>query len=126
VRRIKVPMELAALTSHIRASWTRETSNAGVEWRPSRPSIGQCAVTALIVQDHLGGEIMRTTVRGESHYFNVVNGEVIDLTADQFPYSVIGAYANAAPRTREYILGNHHTKQRYDWLSSRVNMRAGL
>lgn len=51
-------------------------------------STGQCAVSALIVQGQLGGQLVSTWVRGESHWFNrVALGDVlfdVDLTGDQF------------------------------------------
>ena len=47
--------------------------------------MGQCAVTALVVQDFLGGELIRAFVCGESHYWNrLPDGSELDLTADQF------------------------------------------
>ena len=48
-------------------AWSVETSANPDTWTPERPSTGQCVVTSLVLQDKLGGELMRTTVNGESH-----------------------------------------------------------
>jgi hypothetical protein len=49
----------------LRAAWSRETSEDPDEWSPANPSRGQCAVTALVIRELLGGEILIATVRGE-------------------------------------------------------------
>jgi hypothetical protein len=46
---------------------------------------GQCAVTALVVQDYLGGTLLRGTTEHGSHYWNLIPGVgEIDLTRGQF------------------------------------------
>ena len=40
-------------------AWSVETSS---KWRRDNPACGQCSVTALVVQDLLGGEILKTNV----------------------------------------------------------------
>lgn len=50
------------------------------------PSYGQCAQTAIVVQEQLGGDILRTTGwdgKGR-HFYNRIAGERIDCTSDQF------------------------------------------
>ena len=65
-------------------SWSAETSAC---FSPSAfPSYGQCAQTAVVIQEYFGGEILRTTGwhgRG-NHFYNRINGNRIDFTADQF------------------------------------------
>ena len=65
-------------------SWSAETS---VCFSPSAyPSYGQCAQTAIVIQETFGGEILRTTGwHGTgNHFYNRIAGERVDLTADQF------------------------------------------
>ncbi len=76
--------KLAALRTELRRRWCAETSFWPEEWTPDRPSLGQCAVTAMIVQDHVGGDILRTVNEGVLHYWNRVEGVDVDLTRDQF------------------------------------------
>ena len=47
---------------------------------------GQCYITALVVQDFFGGEILRCVLnkKGDTHYWNIIDGVGVDLTSDQF------------------------------------------
>ena len=65
-------------------SWSAET---GVCFSPDAdPSYGQCAQTAIVVQETFGGEILLTTGWHGcgNHFYNRINGQRIDFTADQF------------------------------------------
>jgi uncharacterized protein (DUF952 family) len=84
---------LADIERVIRASWSRETCDPVDRdaWSPENPARGQCAVTALVVQDLCGGELLLAEVhypdgsRQGVHYWNRLGGGVeVDLTRDQF------------------------------------------
>ncbi len=64
------------------------------------PSSGHCAAVALIVQALFGGELVSTRLEGESHWFNRVDGQDIDLTGDQFGYPPVQMDTNLYPDTR--------------------------
>ena len=49
---------LSNLRSVLRDCWTEATSYDPAGWSRSNPAWGQCAITALIVQDNFGGELM--------------------------------------------------------------------
>ena len=119
---------LYKISDALRASWSAETSNSA-EWSKDNPSMGQCAVTACVVQDYLGGEIVNVLASNEfgdgvSHYFNIIDGEVVDLTSGQFSEDVIfskpqrktGNYST----TREYCLSYPNTNKRYETLALKV------
>jgi len=76
--KLRSPIELYHV---LRMSWSTET---GSKWLPSKPARGQCSVTALIVQDVLGGEILKTDVDGAWHFCNRIDGRWWDLTMSQF------------------------------------------
>lgn len=65
----------------LRGSWSVES---GGKWLPSNPARGQCSVTALLVQDVLGGDILKTDVDGAWHFYNRIVGRRWDFTASQF------------------------------------------
>ena len=65
----------------LRCCWSVETSS---QWLPDNPARGQCNVTALVVCDRFGGEILKTPIGSEWHFYNRVAGTVDDLTAKQF------------------------------------------
>ena len=87
-------------------SWSKETCSLGLKdnWTKDNKALGQCAVTALVVNDFLGGKIMRCMCESGSHYYNLINGEVVDLTDSQF--KEIPDYSLGEERTREYLLSN--------------------
>lgn len=107
---------VSALPAVFRECWRRETSYEPGKWSPENPTHGQCAITALVVQDLLGGDLLRAKVNGAEHYWNRLpdSGE-LDLTRDQF---------GCAPTTtvpervsREYVLSFSNTVRRYRKLS---------
>ncbi len=110
-------------------SWAKETSSDPERWNRDNPAWGQCAVTALIVNDYLGGGIVWAEAKHPdgkviSHYFNRIGEQEIDLTRRQFPEGTIipagvekkKTYAS----TRDYVLSFPATKQRYEILKQKV------
>lgn len=88
------------------------------DWANNPSSFGQCAVTSLIVQDYLGGEILYD--EGKKHFWNRVDNLEIDFTHDQFledPGLKISRI-----RIREELLKTANTAQRYEILRKRVQM----
>jgi hypothetical protein len=89
---------LTELEWAIRASWSAETCDpVDLPWSPSNAAKGQCGVTALVVQDLLGGELVMAEVRHADgsrqgvHYWNRLQGGAeLDLTREQFATEVVG------------------------------------
>jgi hypothetical protein len=97
-----VPLgSLAELEAVIRSSWSERTCDPldVDDWSPANPARGQCAATALVVQDLLGGELLIAEVRNADgsrqgvHYWNRLGeGVELDLTREQFtPGEVVQA-----------------------------------
>ncbi|WP_051683850.1 hypothetical protein [Blastococcus sp. URHD0036] len=92
---------LRELTAAVRASWSRETCDDVdlADWTPGNPARGQCGVTALTVQDVLGGDLLLAEVvrpdgsRQGVHWWNrLPDGREVDLTREQFaPDEVVQA-----------------------------------
>ena len=115
---------LAALEKHKRilcAAWTAQTS-ADAAWSPINPAAGQCAVSALAIQDAFGGEIVHTEAilpdqERVSHYLNRFGSFDFDATCEQFPDGT--AFCLPAPKpgefasTRERVLSFPATRSRY-------------
>ena len=54
-----------------------------LKWNINNPSIGQCAVTSLVVQKYLKGKIVRNSKY--NHYWNILpSGHKVDFTYQQF------------------------------------------
>ena len=72
---------LADLYTRLRHSWSAET---GRHWRADNPASGQCSVTALVVHNKLGGEILKADVNGAWHFYNRIDSKRVDFTMSQF------------------------------------------
>lgn len=110
-------MEIEKLKLLLADSWEGRTCSPGLRnnWSKEIPSLGQCAITALIVNDFFGGKIMRCMTSLGSHYYNLIDNKFIDLTVEQF-LGEIPQYENGQERTREYLLNNEDTRKRYEIL----------
>jgi hypothetical protein len=110
---------LSDLEAALAEAWARETSADASGWSDQNTAWGQCAVTALIVQDFLGGSLLRGEVGPISHYWNVLpSGERVDLTWVQFEPSA--EIEKIEPRTRDYVLSHADTARRYRELAKAV------
>jgi hypothetical protein len=86
------PLTLTDLESAISVSWSLDTCDPTdiPTWTPAEPSQGQCAVTALVVHDLLGGLLLEAEVHHADgshqgfHYWNRFAGVDVDLTRRQF------------------------------------------
>ncbi|MFE3002910.1 hypothetical protein ACFXG4_49160 [Nocardia sp. NPDC059246] len=117
-----------ALREALEHSWSADTSSSG-SWSEHNRAEGQCAVTACIVQDYLGGEILNsvaTLPSGKivSHYFNVIDSQRLDLTAQQFPsgttFSEPAPKTKGYPSTRDYCMSYEDMVRRYRTLAERT------
>jgi hypothetical protein len=106
---------LSILEQALKKAWGKDTSYCPNE--NGSASRGQCAVSAMIIQDHIGGEICKVKVGSESHYFNLINKEIFDLTRDQFLMPIDYSSHIYADRNKFHI----ETIQRYNTLKSRVD-----
>ena len=124
-------LKLTDVESAVRASWSAETCDPvdTDRWGPDNPASGQCGVTALVVQDLLGGDLMIGEVHvdgrmTENHYWNRFgNGLDIDLTQDQFgpEHSVVGGKVVVRPPGPP-----RRCREEYELLRQRVLTRLSL
>lgn len=115
---------LSQLEQAIRSSWDRETAEGPDEWSEDNPALGNCAVTALVVRDYLGGRlvvagVVRDGVRVDRHVWNVLpSGLAVDLSRDQFRD---GERLEAPQPLDEPAVPG--TQERYELLAARVRER---
>ncbi|OEU49333.1 MAG: hypothetical protein BA866_02185 [Desulfobulbaceae bacterium S5133MH15] len=62
-------------------SWSSKTA---IQWQPDNPALGQCNVTALLVDELFGGRILKTKLQEGLHFYNEINGIRYDFTDSQF------------------------------------------
>ena len=121
-----------AIRIALERAWQADTSYDPANWSPQNPAWGQCAVTACVVQDLLGGEIVRSEAilpdgRTIPHYFNrpgAGSDSDLDFTKIQFPEGTVIPEGQPNPKTfastREYVLSVEATRRRYLILRERV------
>lgn len=123
-------IDISALTEALQGSWSEETSYRGMSTE-SNPSRGQCVVTSLVVQDYLGGDLIKFNVQGEGvnekHYCNQLDGGlVLDATASQYDGMFVRMQRTTVElearygSVREKRLSDTDTSARYELLSARV------
>jgi hypothetical protein len=113
-------VDIETLRTLLEQAWAAETSYEPNRWTSKNPAWGQCAVSALVVQDHFGGELLHGLVAGHEHYWNRIRGgREVDLTQHQFPQDA-GAPSKVDVQTREFVLSFPATRRRYDRLLDRL------
>ena len=113
------------LLPHFRSAWGPDTCypDSRDEWSPDNPSRDQCGMTALVVQDVLGGDLVLAEVHVDGvkvghHYWNVLpDGSKLDLTGDQFlpEEEVVGGTVVVRPPE-----GPRRHREQYELLRERV------
>ena len=76
-------IDIHTLITALKRSWSAETAYDASDWSPQNPARGQCAVSSLVVQDYLGGELVRFASefdgRKEKHYAKIEPPPAIGL-----------------------------------------------
>jgi hypothetical protein len=113
--------DITKITERIEKAWLPDSSYWPEKWTEANPACGQCAVTALIVQENLGGELLKCDVEGfGSHYFNQLpDGTIIDLTKKQFPTDA--KMSKAVKKKREDVTQYKQVMKRYEILKDNFN-----
>ncbi len=74
------------------------------QWTASNPAAGQCNVTALLIHELFGGDLLKTPLPAGDHFYfyNGIGGERYDFTASQFdrPIAYMDVPANRADAER--------------------------
>lgn len=122
---VEMARRLDELARAVEGCWTRETSADPLHWSSENSAYGQCAVSALVVQDHFGGELLRARVNGISHYWNrLPTGLEVDLTRKQF--GLTAHVPMGEIKSREFVLSFPETVNRYLSLRRALGVDAEL
>lgn len=96
--------------------WTKETCSKPELWNEDRPFVGQSLTTALIVQSSFGGDIGSFKYSNRSHYYNIINGVVVDLVWSELEESGRN-YSKGKQLTKNGVSKLHNkNKDAYDRL----------
>lgn len=106
--------------------WCAETCTPRMrpDWSPENRTLGQCAITAFLMQDLFGGRVFGVPLGdGNYHCFNVVGDRVFDLTSEQFGGRTLD-YSDRTEQSRARHFARAEKRQRYEalrrWLLERL------
>ena len=112
---IATPQDLYDALSAI---WCEETCAPRLreKWSVDNKTLGQCSITAFLVQDIFGGKVYGIPREGGNfHCYNDVDGHVFDLTSEQFGDEIL-SYENNPEQFREIHFSKEEKKERYELL----------
>ena len=105
--------------------WSAETCAPRMrgDWSADNPTLGQCSITAFLMQDLFGGRVYGVPLEdGGFHCFNAVGDCVFDLTSEQFGDTALD-YENRPEQRREVHFARDEKRQRYELLKRRLLKR---
>ena len=84
-------------------------------WSRENVTLGQCSITAFLVQDIFGGEVYGIKrPDGNYHCYNVIGGKQYDLTIEQFGDEASSlVFDNTNPQSREVHFAKEEKYGRY-------------
>lgn len=123
------PLLLIDIERAVRDSWSAETCTPEFRsrWTADNPARDQCGVTAMVLNDLLGGELIRGEVhvageRVDYHWWNRLGpGLEVDLTREQFGPQETVVGGTVVPRPPEI----RRLREEYELLRGRVLERLG-
>lgn len=119
---LKSPLDLYDALSDGR--WRKETCAPRMqdEWTPGNKTLGQCSITAFIVQDLFGGEVYGILRPGGNyHCYNVIGDARFDLTSEQFGEEAKDlVYDDKHLQSRKLHFAKEEKKARYEYLKQLV------
>ena len=116
---IETPQDLYDALSNI---WCKYTCAPRMRenWSPENKTMGQCSITAFLVQDIFGGKVYGVLRPGGNyHCYNDVDGCIFDLTSEQFGDEIL-VYENNPEQFREVHFAKQEKKERYEYLREKL------
>lgn len=114
-RAVKNPLVLYDLLSQL---WCADTCAPRMrsDWSLENRTLGQCSITAFLVQDIFGGRVYGVLRPGGNyHCYNVVGDRVFDLTSEQFGEEVL-CYTDNPEQFRAVHFAKEEKRLRYEQL----------
>ena len=116
---ISTPRDLYDVLSDIWCEYTC-APRLRKEWSADNKTLGQCSITAFLVQDIFGGEVYGILRPGGNyHCYNVVGDKKFDLTSEQFGDEVL-YYDDNPIQTREVHFAREEKRLRYEYLKKEL------
>ena len=112
---IQTPLDLYRKLSKV---WCKETCAPRMrdKWTLDNKTMGQCSITAFLVQDIFGGKVYGILREGGNyHCYNVINNCTFDLTSEQFGDEKLD-YSDNPEQFREVHFKKEEKRLRYELL----------
>lgn len=103
--------------------WCAETCAPRLRdrWCEANKTLGQCSITAFLVQDIFGGKVLGIPLsNGNFHCYNVVGDCVFDLTSEQFGDEKLSYMSSNPEQEREIHFSKQEKRERYEYLKRRL------
>ena len=92
-------------------------------WSMENQTLGQCSITAFLVQDIFGGEVLGIPLQGGGvHCLNKAGGCLFDLTSEQFGDEKLD-YSCCIPQSRDVHFADPEKYNRYLYLKNELLKR---
>ena len=115
----RTPGEIYDLLSNLWCEYTC-APRMRKDWSETNRTLGQCSITAFLVQDLFGGKVYGVPLEdGNYHCFNAVDGCIFDLTSEQFGDTVLD-YTNCPEQLREVHFAKEEKRLRYEYLKRKL------
>lgn len=118
-KNITTPIELYDALKNIWCEYTC-APRLREDWSKENITLGQCSITAFLVQDIFGGKVYGILRPGGNyHCYNVVGDAVFDLTSEQFGEEVLN-YEDNPEQFREVHFAKEEKYERYKYLCQKL------
>ena len=117
--KIKDQRHLYDILSNI---WCKKTCAPRMQdnWTTDNKTLGQCSITAFLVQDIFGGKVYGVKLDdGNYHCYNIIDGVKFDLTSEQFDHELI--YDDKYEQKRDVHFAKLEKYERYKYLSKKLD-----
>ena len=108
----------------LKNAWCKESCSPSLRenWPNENIAKGQCFVTAIAVRETFGGEVFELKIaENEIHYYNVINGEIVDLSSEQFGEHITADFYKAGVPSNVILrMSDPIKKDRYAVLINRL------
>jgi hypothetical protein len=98
-------------------------SGDATRWNASNPVIGHCCIVSLLAQEIYGGSILKVKYNDDgrrgTHFYNHINGQMVDFTKVQFSNNV--SFTEYSIADRKKLLKPIAVRSRYEILRAKIH-----
>lgn len=105
------------------SAWNAETCSERFRhaWCAENPSTGQCTITAKLVNEYFGGEVLSLPlITGGMHSFNRIGSVIVDLACEQFGKDELLDFDSAIEIDAESLVADPDKARRCALLKERI------